>query len=122
MNNRFVWGALPVAGLIIVVHIIVWPESFAAWPAFYPIVYAFMLTFVMGGLALTAYLHSKDPQLTAYALLGMNMLKMLSILVMVLLAVYRFQSVSLSWSYPLLFLYLVFLVYTSIASVRLLKD
>lgn len=121
MNNRYVWGAIPVSILIIALHILIWPESFSAWPAFYPIVYGLMVAFVMGGLALTGYLRSKQPELTAYALLGMNMLKMLSVLVMVLIAVYRFQSVSLSWSYPLLFLYLVYLVYASLASIRIIK-
>lgn len=122
MTNRFVWGAIPVSALIIGIHVWIWPESFSAWPPFYPTVYGLMLLFVMGGLALTGYLRKKHPELTAYALLGMNMLKMLSVLVMVLIAVYRFQSVSLSWSYPLLFLYMVYLVYASIASVKIIKN
>ncbi|MCH8545283.1 MAG: hypothetical protein LAT54_00975 [Cryomorphaceae bacterium] len=120
-NKLIVLATLPIAGIIVAIHYLIWPESFQPWPIFYPLVYGFMIFFVMLGLALTLYLHKKHPQLAAYALLGMNMFKMLTVLVMVLLAIYRFENVSLNWSYPLLFLYLMFLIYSTLASIRILK-
>lgn len=120
-NKLIIFATLPIGGAIATIHYLIWPESFQPWPAFYPLVYGLMVFFVMLGLALTAYLHKKQPQLAAYALLGMNMFKMLTVLVMVLMAIYRFESVTLNWSYPLLFLYLMFLVYSTLASIRILK-
>ncbi|MCC5918943.1 MAG: hypothetical protein JJU02_16620 [Cryomorphaceae bacterium] len=122
MAKRLSLLTLPLTAAMLLFHYMVWPQTFSVWPMFFPLVYALLTISVMAMFLVVEKLHAKEPQLAVYAILGFNMLKMLSVLTLVLIAVFRLDFIPLAWSYPLVFLYFTYLIFAVVGSIMIVKN
>jgi hypothetical protein len=120
--KKFALLTLPLTLILLAIHYLVWPDSFGFWPVFYPLIYVLLTLFIAGAFLLTGKLKNRDPQLAVYAVLGLSMVKMFTILILVLIAAFRFESIPQTWVYPLILLYFSYLLFAVIGSIRIVKN
>ena len=121
-NKKYALLTFPLTLLLVAIHYIAWPNTFGFWPIFYPLIYVLLTVFIAGAFLLTGKLKGQDPQLAIYAILGISMVKMFTILILVLIAAFRFESIPQNWIYPLILLYFSYLLFSVIGSIKIVKN